>query len=467
MLQKRIENGDSKEEVLIRAGLEGEAFVARLHKKRRRRTIRSLLLLLILCIISLGGMLYLYWNMYRQVPGKLFFVQGREQHITLGVPVTGQVAEVNAGYAQAEVEVLNLAVENDLHIAMEKDYSMAVKLFGIFPVKEVPIKLLEEKKVLPIGYPVGMYIDTKGVLVTQVGAFTQENGEQCMPVEKILQKGDYILEIDGQKVESKEDFSQKVSACEGKTLVLLIDRGGEQRQVSVQPEKTAKGEYKLGIWIKDDMQGVGTVTYLDESGRYAALGHAINDGETGNIFTLEEGSIYQTEIVETQKSIPGNPGQMTGLIVYNQERELGSLQVNCKKGIFGICSKDGMEYLKEHASGTDFSQWRSIGLRQEAELGEAYIICTVEEEPEMFSIEITAIHLDGSQADRDIEFLVTDEGLLKQTGGIVQGMSGSPIIQKDKLIGAVTHVFVNDPTKGYGLFIEEMVEQSSQLLTDN
>ena len=193
------------------------------------------------------------------------------------------------------------------------------------------------------------------------------------------------------------------------------------------------------------------MTYIDSAGNFGALGHGINDLDTNTLMELYDGTIYRTKIVSIRKGTAGKPGEMTGMIVYSDDNILGDITYNGKEGIFGKCNPKALALTENEPL--------PIGLKQEIEKGPAQILCTVDGEAKYYDIEITAVHLDHDQVNRGIELTVTDPELLALTGGIVQGMSGAPIIQNGKLIGAVTHVQVNNPARGYGIFIETMLEQ--------
>ena len=236
-------------------------------------------------------------------------------------------------------------------------------------------------------------------------------------------------------------------------MVRTIRRDGEVFDIRIKPQQDAAGEYKLGIWIRDNAQGVGTMTYLEEDASFGALGHGINDTDTALLMDVGQGSLYRTKIVDVKKGQDGVPGELTGVIDYNKKNRIGTIDQNCVEGIFGTMEGDISQQLQKEAV--------PIGLKQDVRTGEATIRCCVDENsvPTEYTVEITAVHPDHDNVNRGLEIRVTDPKLLAQTGGIVQGMSGSPILQDGKIIGAVTHVLVQDPTRGYGIFIENMLGQ--------
>ena len=302
----------------------------------------------------------------------------------------------------------------------------------------------------PAGIPIGIYVETDGILVVGVGSYENENGQMCAPAKNILQVGDYILEMNDEKVERKAELIDRVAHCEGQPLVLKIRRGENELPVRIEPQADQAGEYKLGIWVRDNAQGVGTMTYVDEQGHFGALGHGINDVDTSTLMDLGEGKLYHTEIIGITRGSSGSPGELTGFIEYDDRNVMGRISENTVRGIFGDCSP---EIFTENPN-----EYMELCLKQDIKKGPAQIICSLGGELKRYDIEILDINLENDNVNRGIVLQVTDKELLAATGGIVQGMSGSPIIQNGKLVGAVTHVLVRDATKGYGIFIEEMLE---------
>ena len=294
-------------------------------------------------------------------------------------------------------------------------------------------------------------METDGVMVIGTGEFKGEDGSKCAPAKYVLKSGDYIRKVNGQEVSDKESFTEAVRSSGGKSMNLTVEREGELMEIAVTPVADASGEFKVGLWIRDNAQGVGTMTYMDEKGHFGALGHGIADVDTSTLMHMDEGTLYQTDIVEIKKGTTGNPGEMTGMIIYSDDRILGEITDNSEQGIFGVCNEKARDLFTEEAL--------PIGLKQEIREGAAQILCTVDGTEKYYDIEITRIRLDNDNVNRGIELTVTDKELLAITGGIVQGMSGSPIIQNGKLVGAVTHVLVNNSAKGYGIFIENMLER--------
>lgn len=329
-------------------------------------------------------------------------------------------------------------------------YTIEYKLMGIIPLKEAEVQVLKPAYVIPGGIPIGIYMETQGILIIGTGEVTGIDGLTYEPAYRIVQRGDYIQAINGKPVSDKEDLIDVVNAEGGQDVILDLDRNGETIQVKVEAVKTSQEEYKLGIWVRDNTQGIGTLTFLTENGRFGALGHGVNDVDTGSLLEIAEGALYDTNIIDIKKGEKGTPGELSGLIRYRKELICGELTENTAVGIFG----EGEDRLYEKLEGEPLQ----VGYKQEIELGEAYVRSSVSGVMKDYQVEILEIHRKDEDMNKGIILKVTDPELLDLTGGIVQGMSGSPIIQNGKLVGAVTHVFVQDSTKGFGVFIENMLE---------
>lgn len=427
-----------------------EGWKKRALKYKIYRTI--LWVILTISCTALTGMLYYFID--SSIPSVIHVRAGETQSFYLGVPATGELISVSesgtSNIPQGAVDI-DLSHTVTLKTAGNAVYGMRVKLFGILPFKQVDIQVIDDQELIPVGKPIGIYVKTDGVLVVGTGEFRRQDGTDCSPSKYILKSGDYIHKINGISVTDKDDFIEYVKQSGGEEVVLSIERGGEMLELSVKPQMDATGDYKIGAWVRDNAQGVGTMTYIDSEGNFGALGHGITDVDTSTLMTMEDGTLYETDIVDIKKGTTGEPGEMTGMIVYSDDRILGDITSNSSKGIFGICN--------ERALAMGYRDALPIGLKQEIELGTAQILCTVDGSPQYYDVEITALHMDRDNINRGIELKVTDPALLEITGGIVQGMSGSPIIQNGKFIGAVTHVLVQDSTRGYGIFIENMLQQ--------
>ena len=439
----------------VKRQAEEEAVVILQHwrqKVRRLRLYRACLCA-VLILACLGLMGYSYYLVDSSIPSVIHVRAESEESLELRIPARGEIVNVSR---QGNSNIPNGAVTIDLSRPLTlktgntDDLQMQVKLFGILPFKQVGIRVIEDRELIPVGVPIGIYVKTEGVLVVGTGEFASQGAGKVSPAKNSLKSGDYVIKLNGTEVTGKDDLIMRIENCGGEEQLLTIRRDAETYDVKIKPEKDRTGKYKIGVWVRDNAQGVGTMTYIDDNGNFGALGHGINDVDTSTLMEMNDGTLYQTEIISIRKGAAGQPGEMTGMIVYSDDRILGDITSNSTRGIFGKCNQKALALGTEDAL--------PIGLKQEIEKGPAQILCTVDGTTRYYDIEITELHLDHDNVNRGIELRVTDPELLSVTGGIVQGMSGAPIIQKEKFVGAVTHVLVQDSTRGYGIFIENMLE---------
>lgn len=318
--------------------------------------------------------------------------------------------------------------------------------------EEVSARTSGNTMVIPGGMPVGIYLETDGIMVLGTESITGEDGMPHNPAEHLVKPGDYIVAFNGQEMSHKTQLIDAVQHLTDEEVVLTVRRSEEKFDIRFKPVKCGMEEYKLGIWVRDNTQGLGTITFLNEDSRFGALGHGIHDMDTSELLNISDGTLYITSIKDIQKGESGMPGGMEGIIVYNHHNMLGTITKNTEVGIFGTVDRIDRLFSEQKPMET--------GIKEEIEVGAAVVRCAVDGEIKEYDIEITGIDYYTSEANKGLTIEVTDEELLLKTGGIVQGMSGAPIIQNGKLVGAVTHVFVNNPTKGYGIFIENMLKEA-------
>ncbi|MCI7768470.1 MAG: SpoIVB peptidase [Oscillospiraceae bacterium] len=325
-----------------------------------------------------------------------------------------------------------------------------LRLFGIFPIKNVNVTEVNEPVVIPCGTPFGIKLLTKGVLVVELTGFENGNGVTSPARQAGINEGDVIISISGKAVSSNKDVSRIIGESGGRTLGVELMRDGESRVVFLKPDKSAADDtYHAGMWVRDSSAGIGTVTFYDPSTKmFAGLGHPVCDSDTGDILTMSSGEAADVYISGIKKSSAGAPGELIGM--FASDKSCGSLIMNTESGIYGYMDKCPV-----------MSSAVPVAMRQEIKTGPAVIYATVNgSSAEEYSVEIEKIDLKAEDGCRNMVVHITDERLLDKAGGIVQGMSGSPIIQNGKLVGAVTHVFVRDPTRGYGIFADTMLECS-------
>ena len=316
--------------------------------------------------------------------------------------------------------------------------------------KEVSAGTGSENLLIPGGMPIGIYMETDGVMVLGTDEIKSSDGSSTSPAKHLVKDGDYIVGIDEEEVENKQELIEVMQNLSKKTVILHLRRKMEYINVKIHPAKDEEGKYKLGIWVRDNVQGLGTITFLNANSEFGALGHGIHDVDTSELLEISEGTLYETSIQNIKKGQNGSPGGREGIIVYNHYNVLGSITSNTETGIYGKIDRVDKVFKNQEAY--------PAASKEEINTGKAYIRCAVSGEVKDYEIQITKIDLHPGEVNKGIEIRVTDEELLRITGGIVQGMSGSPILQDGKIVGAVTHVFVQDSTKGYGIFIENMLE---------
>ncbi|WP_084145876.1 SpoIVB peptidase [Anaerovorax odorimutans] len=320
--------------------------------------------------------------------------------------------------------------------------------------EDVTISVLPEKRLIPGGHSVGVKMDVKGVLIVGLEEIENKSGKKINPGLKAgLQIGDSILEINGTKVNNANEVQKIINKLK-KEVNLKIKRKSDIINVNLTPVLSADDNlYKLGIWVKDKTAGIGTLTFYDPDNQtFGALGHAITDIETGTVLSVAEGELLNSKVESVKQGKAGVPGEIRG-IFYEADSPLGKLYKNTNFGIFGKTYHQIENSL--------YSTPLAVGYQREIKKGPAYILTTLDgNKIEKYTINIEKINRQSKAETKSMVIKVTDKRLLKKSGGIVQGMSGSPIIQGNKIIGAVTHVFVNDPQKGYGIFIEWMLDEA-------
>ena len=348
------------------------------------------------------------------------------------------------------IQTLNDNSLNNLNFYPEIQF----KLFNLIPIKTQKVKILKEDKIFVGGNAVGLSLKTDGVLVVGSSSVTTLTGERDVLNEKVLQVGDVLTQIEGETIEGVSSISNIINKKEniGRELLIKGIRKNKEFCSKIKPCYDVKsGDYKLGVWVRDDASGVGTLTYVDSNNRFGALGHPICDSDTKSIIGLKEGKLYKCSVLGVNKGIAGSPGELRGLFMQGKN-EQGILEKNNNYGIFG--------YLNDNCDLKTSLKEMSVGSRIFVKPGKAQIRCCIDgDKVEMFDVEIIKTNYQNYSNDKSMVIRVVDKDLISRTGGIVQGMSGSPIIQNGKIVGAITHVFVNDPTKGFGVYIDWMLKQ--------
>lgn len=447
-----------------------------------RYMLFSILLLSLLLIGFLG------YRIKKMIPDQILLRKGQTEELNIGIPVSavilrsfaeqgdgaesGEMAQmIHAEHGKAKAE-LTTPVVSAFHMTSDTgtSYEMQLRFLGIIPLKTVQMQTVAEQDVMVSGKPIGIYLKTPGVLVIDTGAFTGDSGESVCPADGILQSGDYVVQIDHTDLKGKKDFVNRIKNSNGEQMIFTIQRNGEMSEVRLTPVQCEEGGYKIGVWVRDSAQGIGTMTYETTDGQFGALGHGIADADIGELLALSKGSIYDTCILAVHTSDGTSPGELTGVLSFEEEDYLGRIEENTEAGIYGSFCKpsesDGRdEMITETSADTSGESDMAgnmkypIALKQEVREGAAQIYTSFDGTGAFYDIEITQLRYEDD-SNQNITLTVTDPALLAKTGGIVQGMSGSPILQNGKIVGAVTHVLVRQPEKGYGIFIESMLEHN-------
>lgn len=323
---------------------------------------------------------------------------------------------------------------------------VTLKLFGVIPIKEVNVKSVDTPVLVPGGTPFGIKMLTDGVMVIGIGNVTTPEGTVSPAAAAGIKLGDVVISVDGEEVATNNDIKDIISHSGGRSVPVCLKRGGKEIKVSLTAAFSPNdGAFKAGMYVRDSTAGIGTVTFFDPAtGCFGGLGHPVCDIDTGAILPLSSGEAVGVGISGVNKGLPGEPGELIGS--FTSLSAIGNLFDNSTCGIFG-----------ELFRSPSYSSAIPMAMRQEIETGEATILTTIKgTEPKEYKIAIEKIDLRESDNSKNMVIRITDPELLAISGGIVQGMSGSPIIQNGKLVGAVTHVFVNDPARGYGIFCDTM-----------
>ncbi len=389
-------------------------------------------------IILVLTIILLYISNISQIPKKIILLQDEEIKIK-------KLYGIDLSYTSDSKEVWkNQITENK---------KVDVKLLGNIKVKEVSVTVYPKVKVIPTGNLIGLKLYTNGVLVIGETEIITENGEAKRPYEHLdIKEGDTILEINGKSIDTSKKLEHIINESKGENVEIKYASHGEIKKGKITPIKTSDNEYKIGLWVRDSASGVGTMSFYDPATKkFAALGHGISDSDTGELLNIEKGEMVNSKIITITKGQKGFPGEIKGSI--SKEKSIGNVNQNTNFGIFGNLSETPTT-LEKYKDGLE------IALRNEIEIGKATIISSLENNKlEEFEIEITEIYEENNVDNKSMKLKITDEKLLNKTGGIICGMSGSPIIQNNKVIGVLTNVLVSDPSIGYGIFSDIMIKE--------
>ncbi|MDR2506068.1 MAG: SpoIVB peptidase [Oscillospiraceae bacterium] len=389
----------------------------------------------------------------RELPDDLTIHVGEERVLDLGLPM-GVSVDGGGALSVASSQDQTLEQAKSLRMSAQEEGNATVSLTWLgLPLKSMNVQVSAERKLIPGGQSIGVALATKGVLV--VGTSEISGAQSGSPAYSAgLRPGDVIQQVNNTPIENTAQLTQLVNSSNGGPINVLFLRKEQLMKAVVTPAKDRlDGQYRLGIWVRDSTAGIGTLSFYDpESHTYAALGHAITDVDTGTNLTVREGRVLFSEILDIVKGQKGTPGELRGSFM-GEQVIFGNITKNTDYGVYGQSDLSITNSL--------YPNGLPIASKSSVHTGPATILTTLDDTGvHEYAIEITHVNQQATAGQKSMTLRVTDPVLLEKTGGIVQGMSGSPIIQDGRIIGAVTHVYVNDPTQGYGLFIEWMLAQA-------
>ncbi len=425
---------------------------------------RKLILFVLLIVFAIYSVQILNIMSY---PSQIDLIKGESKKLDFLFPFTveingdtNEVLEFNNSYA----EKLSLGLRNTYEFKSINNgiAKIGIKFLGLVPVKNLEVNVIDQIYLVPGGDAIGVKLNTKGVLVVGTSEITSTDGRKYNPAKDAgIRIGDSIIDIDGVKVRDANHVVDLLNEAKNKKIRITIERNNATFVTDVKPIKSIQDNcYRLGIWVRDKTAGIGTLTFYDSnSKKFGALGHAITDIDTGSLMKIENGEIMKAKVSSIQQGRKGSPGEIRG-IFFETEDLLGKIESNTAFGIYGT--------MYNGSKGVSQKKALPIALQSEVNIGKAHILTTTDNNKvEKYEIEIVKLERQGIPETKSMVIKVTDKRLIDKTGGIVQGMSGSPILQDGKIIGAVTHVFINDPTKGYGLYIEWMLREAGIMINNN
>lgn len=406
------------------------------------KNLKKILLILILFIILL------YVTNISSIPNNLILIQGEDLNLKtlLGLNISSLNGDTVEAVNSDDTKISNKLGKVDL----------SLNLAG-FSVKDLTVNVIPNTVVIPSGETIGLRLYTSGVLVVGMSEIQGEDNNNYTPYKNSgIKEGDMITKVDNETVTCTSDLITKVNESEGKAIKITYVRDGSNYDTEILPTKTSDDEYKLGLWVRDAASGVGTISFYDpNTGEFGALGHGILDVDTEELIDIARGDIVTSKIVSIVKGEKGKPGELQGSI--DNGKIIGEVYKNTNFGIYG--KLNNVEQIENNSD-----KVMEVMPRDEVKEGKATILCTLDDnKQEEYEIEIEKIYTSTNRTNKNMIIRVTDSRLLEKTGGIIQGMSGSPIIQNGKFVGAVTHVMVNNPEKGYGIFADTMLKQMKEV----
>lgn len=404
-----------------------------INKEDHMNFFKKAILIIVLLI------LLIYVSNITNIPDSILLFKGENFNVktALGIKIN----------ENTDKKIIQTSADIDTENFVEKK-TLSVSFLNIFNIKEIEINEIPQAEVVPLGNIVGLRLYASGVLV--IGK-TEIKGEKPYKTSTI-KEGDLITAVNSKKVETTTDLITSVNDSKGNSIEITYVREGIIYTTTIEPVKTDKDEYKIGLWVRDGAIGVGTISYYEPSTKYfAALGHPIIDTDTGEIVSIKEGELVNASVISIKKGEGGNPGEIKGSL--KSDEKIGQISTNTEFGIYGTL--DNLSSLN-----IDKENKIKVALREEIKTGDAKVLLTLEDGiRKEYNVKIKKIYKNNDKDNKSMLIEIVDEDLKNLTGGIIQGMSGAPLIQNGKFIGAITHVLVNNPELGYAVFGDLMIKQ--------
>ncbi len=430
-----------------------------MNSKNKRKNI------MIFLTISVLVVLLSYSQALTVIPEQLTLAEGDDFAydfkspflVSIKADKEGIISLIKEKIGQKDTSTLEVGLSNPFSLRSLKQgcVNLKMNLFGLIPVKTMEINVIPNKEVVACGNAIGVKIRTKGLLVIGISDVEDTSGNKSFPAKQSgIKPGDMILQANENDLVSINDLIEQIDESDGQDIHLSIKHGNEIVERYIKPVKSSDdNRYHLGLWVRDSTAGIGTLTFYDpDSKSFGALGHGITDIDTGKIMPVKEGEILESTILSVKKGKQGAPGELKGIFM-EQRKRLGVINKNSEFGIYGK--------LEDNASSRIEGKLYPVALKSQLKEGPAKILSNIDgSDVKEYDVEIQKVSRQKLDSAKGMVIKVTDPRLLSLTGGIVQGMSGSPIIQDGRIVGAVTHVLVNDPTRGYGIFIEKMLKNA-------
>lgn len=407
-----------------------------------KKIFKMLLLVFFLLII------YIYTIVISNIPNKLVIFEGESinMKILAGLSIKSKESTIETASTNG----------NKISETVGKQ-TLEVSFLDALKVKNIDVNVLPKTTIIPVGNIAGVKLYTSGVLVVGMSEIEGNDSKKYKPYENTgIKEGDTIIKIDDKEISTTEDLIKTVNMSNGEDIKVKFIHQEETKECSMTPVRTNNSEYKLGLWVRDSAAGVGTVTFYEPSTKtFGALGHGITDIDTNELINISSGEFITTRILNITKGESGEPGKIQGTV--ENQKNIGTISKNSKFGIYG--KVDNLASLN-----IDKSKEVEVALRDEIKTGKATILCSLDNgQPKEYEIEIQKIYKENNYDNKSMQIKVTDQRLIDKTGGIIQGMSGAPILQNGKFVGAVTHVLVNNPLEGYAVFGDIMLKQSKNV----